>query len=85
VLPAACTKRVSVEAGTTLGWDRWVGPEGAMIGIERFGASAPADDIFRSFGLTSAHVAEVARGALTGETRGVISPPPASDAPHPSR
>jgi transketolase len=85
VLPAACTKRVSVEAGTTLGWDRWVGPEGAMMGIERFGASAPAEDIFKSFGFTPTHVAEVARGVLTGETHGVISPPPAHGAPHPSR
>ena len=83
VLPAACTKRVSVEAGVSLGWDRWVGPEGAMVGIERFGASAPAADIFKAFGFTPEHVAEVARGVLTGELHGIVSPPPDHEANQP--
>ena len=85
VLPSACTKRVSVEAGVSLGWDRWVGTEGAMIALERFGTSAPADDIFRAFGFTSGHVAEVARAVLTGDFRGVTSPRPDLEAPHPFR
>jgi transketolase len=76
VLPRSCTARLSVEAGSSLGWDRWVGPEGAMLAIERFGLSAPASDIFEHFGFTAEHVAELARGVLAGSVRGVISPPP---------
>ena len=52
VLPPSCAKRVSIEAGVSQGWDRWVGPEGAMIAIERYGASAPAATIFEAFGFT---------------------------------
>jgi transketolase len=73
VLPPDVRHRVSVEAGTTLGWDRWVGPEGAMIGLERFGASAPASDIFEHLGFTVDHVVEVARGVLDGRVRGVVA------------
>ncbi|HVQ23506.1 MAG TPA: transketolase C-terminal domain-containing protein, partial [Candidatus Saccharimonadia bacterium] len=76
VLPPSCAKRVSIEAGVSQGWDRWVGPEGAMIAIERYGASAPAATIFEAFGFTEAAVAHVARGVLTGTIRGVVSPPP---------
>ena len=75
VLPPTTTRRVSIEAGVSLGWDRWVGPEGAMMAIDRFGLSAPAERIFEHFGFTAEHVAEVARGVLVGERRGVISPP----------
>jgi hypothetical protein len=67
---------VSIEAGVSQGWDRWVGPEGAMIAIERYGASAPAATIFEAFGFTEAAVAHVARGVLTGTIRGVVSPTP---------
>jgi transketolase len=74
VLPPTCTRRLSIEAGTSLGWDRWVGPEGAMLCIERFGASAPAEDIFARFGFTAENVAELARGVVTGDVRGMISP-----------
>jgi len=78
VLPAAVRARVSIEAGTTLGWDRWVGFDGAMIGLERFGASAPAAAIFEHLGFTVPHVVEVARGVLAGTTRGVVpAAPPA--------
>jgi transketolase len=76
VLPSGCAKRVSIEAGVSLGWDRWVGPEGAMVAIERFGASAPAAAIFEAFGFTNDAVAHVARGVLTGTIRGVVSPGP---------
>ena len=75
VLPPTTTRRVSIEAGVSLGWDRWVGPEGAIIAIDRFGLSAPAERIFEHFGFTAEHVAEVARRVLVGERRGVISPP----------
>jgi len=74
VLPPSVTKRVSIEAGVSLGWERWVGMDGAMIAIERFGASAHYKDILEHFGFTTDHVVEVARGVLTGKVRGVISP-----------
>ena len=44
---------VSVEAGTTFGWERYTGERGLRIGIDRFGASAPAEDLFRRFGFTA--------------------------------
>ncbi|MEO6255421.1 MAG: transketolase C-terminal domain-containing protein, partial [Sphingomicrobium sp.] len=44
--------RVSIEAGTTFGWERYTGLHGLRIGIDRFGASAPASDLYRHFGLT---------------------------------
>ncbi|MDT9597463.1 transketolase [Sphingosinicella rhizophila] len=45
--------RVSIEAGTTMGWERYVGPTGLRIGIDRFGASAPAEQLFERFGFTA--------------------------------
>ncbi len=75
VLPPAVTARVSIESGVSFGWDRWVNQrDGAIIAIDRFGMSAPAPQIFERFGLTVEHLAEVARGVLTGDVRGVISP-----------
>lgn len=53
VLPAAVTRRVAVEAGATLGWWRHVGAQGRVIGIDRFGASGKAPELFRHFGLTA--------------------------------
>jgi transketolase len=81
VLPPSVSRRLSIEAGAAQGWERWVGPEGAMMAIERFGASAPAADIFEHFGFTPAHVCETARGVLTGNISGVISPAPDHVAP----
>lgn len=49
----ADTLRVSIEAGTTFGWERYTGENGLNIGIDRFGASAPAGDLFKKFGLTA--------------------------------
>ena len=67
VLPPSVKARVSVEAGITLGWQRWVGDAGAMIGIDgRFGASAPGATVLKELGITAEHVVErtleVARG-----------------------
>lgn len=59
VLPAAVKKRVSVEAGSPQGWHRWVG-EGAVIGIDRYGASAPGDQVMTHLGFTAEHVAAAA-------------------------
>ena len=61
VLPPSVRKRVSVEVGVSLGWERWVGDEGAIIGLDHFGASAPAGTIFEHFGFTADRVADVGR------------------------
>ena len=64
VLPPGVKARVSVEAGATLGWERYVGPSGIMIGMHRFGASAPGKDVLKKFGFTTEAVAEAARQAI---------------------
>jgi transketolase len=56
--------RVGVEAAVRLGWDRWLGPRSAFIGMTGFGASAPAEDVYKHFGITAEKVAEAARGLL---------------------
>ena len=61
VLPPAIRARVSIEAAATLGWEKWVGDAGSSLGMTSFGASAPAKELFPHFGLTSEHLAEVAR------------------------
>jgi len=66
VLPPGVERRVAVEAGVTEGWWRWVGTKGRVVGIDRFGASAPAKDLFRHYGLTAEAVAGAARGLLAG-------------------
>ena len=75
VLPAAVRARVGIEAGVSLGWDRWTGSDGAIIAMDRFGASAPAPKLFAEFGFTPEHIAEVARGVIAGTHRGVIPTP----------
>jgi transketolase len=60
VLPKQIRKRVAVEAASPLGWHRWTGDEGAIIGLERFGASAPAEDIFQHLGFTVENVVATA-------------------------
>jgi transketolase len=52
VLPARIKARLAVEAGVSLGWERWVGDGGAVIAVDRFGASAPYKVIYEKFGLT---------------------------------
>ena len=65
VLPPDVTARVSIEAGVTGGWERYVGPEGASIGVDRFGASAPGEVVMEKYGLTAEHMAEQARRLVT--------------------
>ena len=60
VLPSSAKKRVTVEAGSTYGWERWAGCEGTMIGIDHYGASAPGDEIMKHFGFTAEHVTSAA-------------------------
>ena len=64
VLPPAITKRLAIEAGTTLGWDRYVGGEGDVVGIDGFGASAPHQAVAEHFGLTPEAVAQRAKALL---------------------
>ena len=64
VLPPSVKARVSVEAAATLGWDRYVGPTGKIIGMHRFGASAPLKDLLKKFGFTTEKVVEAAQEAI---------------------
>ncbi|HIC54389.1 MAG TPA: transketolase, partial [Gemmatimonadetes bacterium] len=60
VLPPSVSNRVSVEAGSTFGWERWVGSAGQSVGLDHFGASAPAEVLFEKFGFTVEKVVEAA-------------------------
>jgi transketolase len=64
VLPPGVKARVSVEAASTFGWSQYVGPTGKMIGMHRFGASAPIKDLLKKFGFTTDKVVEAAREAI---------------------
>ncbi len=64
VLPKAVTKRLSVEAGTTFGWCRYVGSEGASLGIDTFGASAPGGVVLKEFGFTVDNIVAKAKALL---------------------
>ncbi len=64
VLPPEVTARVSVEAGSVIGWDRYVGPSGARIGMTSFGASAPIKDVMARFGFTPDKVIAAAKAQL---------------------
>ncbi len=66
VLPPQVPARVAVEAAVPFGWERWVGDHGAVIGMERFGASAPAERLFEEFGFTAENVAATAREVVDG-------------------
>ena len=62
VLPAAVTRRVAVEAGVTAFWHKYVGLSGAVVGIDTFGESAPAGELFKLFGFTVENVVKTAEG-----------------------
>ncbi len=64
VLPAAITARVVVEAGVTEAWWRYAGPQGRVIGLDRFGESAPANELFEHFGFSTGNVVAVAKAVL---------------------
>ncbi|MCU0504436.1 MAG: transketolase [Chloroflexi bacterium] len=81
VLPSAARRRVTVEAGVTFGWDRWAGDEGAIVGIDRFGASAPGPEIMARFGLTAERLADVGRAVVRDGLHGRVPLPSDAD-PH---
>ena len=64
VLPPEITARLAVEAGVTMGWHRWVGSQGRVLGIDRFGASAPAATVFEKLGFTVENVVKIAEELL---------------------
>ena len=61
MLPKAIRRRVSIEAGVTLGWERWVGDEGRSVGIDHFGESAPGPILMEKFGMNAKSVIDAAR------------------------
>ncbi len=64
VLPPSVSARVSIEAVVTLGWQKWVGTRGIAIGIDKFGASAPYQEIYEHYGLTPEAVVSAAKGLM---------------------
>jgi transketolase len=60
VLPFEVKLRLAVEAGVSLGWHRWVGPQGRILALDRYGASGPASQVFETFGFSTEHVEQVA-------------------------
>ena len=60
VLPSTVRARVAVEAGATMPWFKYVGLDGKVIGIDEFGASGPANELFEYYGFTAENVAETA-------------------------
>ncbi len=64
ILPATVTARVVVEAGVTASWWRYAGPAGQIIGMDRFGESAPAEELFEYFGFSTSNVVAVAKDVL---------------------
>lgn len=70
VLPPEIKARVAVEAGIKLGWERYVGQTGIIIGLDDFGASAPGNVLYEKFGITADRVAQAARGLLNRNRHG---------------
>ena len=68
VLPSSIPVRVAVEAASPFGWCRWTGGRGAVVGLDHFGASAPAERLFQEFGFTAEHVAATVRALIATES-----------------
>ncbi|MEZ5422424.1 MAG: hypothetical protein R2682_04930, partial [Pyrinomonadaceae bacterium] len=66
VLPPRITARLSIEAGVSLGWAKYVGDKGASLAVDRFGESAPGDEVFRDYGFTVENVVRLAE-KVTGK------------------
>jgi transketolase len=65
VLPKAITARVTVEAGATLGWHKWAGSHGEVIGLDRYGASAPGSEVMAHLGFVLETVVAAARRVVS--------------------
>jgi len=66
VLPPEVGARLAVEAGSSFGWREWVGDKGEVIAVDRFGASAPAGEIFKHYGFTVENVVARAKEIIGG-------------------
>jgi transketolase len=64
VLPRGVPARISIEAASTFGWERWIGIEGCAVGLDRFGASAPAEVLYPQLGITAERIVEMAKNML---------------------
>ena len=84
VLPPDVRARVSIEAASPFGWERYVGRDGASVGVDRFGASAPGPVVMREFGFTPEHVMATSQdragAAASRSTHQVTTPPAAAQA-----
>jgi transketolase len=69
VLPPNITARVTVEAGVVIGWDRYAGPNGTILGMHSFGASAPGPDVMRKFGFVPDKVMAAAKEQIARNGR----------------
>jgi len=69
VLPKKVNARIAIEAAATDGWYKFVGCRGRVIGLDHFGASAPAKEVFKEFGFTSAHIVSVAKELLSTQSK----------------
>ncbi|MEO7539838.1 MAG: transketolase C-terminal domain-containing protein, partial [Pyrinomonadaceae bacterium] len=61
VLPPKVTARLAIEAGVSFGWAKWVGDAGAVLGVDRFGASGKAEDVFPDYGFTVENAVKMAK------------------------
>ena len=66
VLPPDVTARISIEAGCSLGWERWVGSTGDMVSVDRFGSSAPGSEVLKHYGFSVDAVCERAIKLVRG-------------------
>jgi transketolase len=67
VVPSSVTVRLAVEAGRSLGWERWLGLNGATVSLDRYGASAPGDVVMEELGFTTERVVRAAEALLERE------------------
>ncbi|MBT7631812.1 MAG: transketolase, partial [Desulfobacula sp.] len=64
ILPTSITKRMAVEAGISMGWEKYTGSEGKIIGIDKFGASAPGGTVLKEYGISVENIVEKALDLL---------------------
>jgi transketolase len=70
VLPPEITNRMAIEAGATSGWEKWIGEKGVVFGIDRFGASAPGNILFETYGFTTENICRIIREEILFPTVG---------------
>jgi len=80
VLPPHITARVAVEQGSVIGWDRYAGSSGAIIGMHTFGSSAPLSDLLKKFGFTPEKVYEAAKDQISRAKSSERKPTPRTNA-----